>query len=247
MSQAQNNTRLSILSVCIGVAFAAASSGVMAQTTGGAGTSAGATGSTASGSPASLSSADKNFVQKAAIGGMAEVELGKLAQQKASSDQVKQFGSRMVEDHTKANDELKQVASQKGVTLPTDLDAKHKSMVAKLDKLSGQQFDRAYMDGMVKDHKEDVSDFRKESNSGKDAARQGVRREDAADARRPPEDGAGHRQRRQGRQVAQPLRPARRRRRRELAEVAHRIAWPGRRACVARPRRLRRAARSRAR
>ena len=106
---------------------------------------------------------------KAAVGGMAEVELGKLAQQNGSNDQVKQFGSRMVDDHSKANDELKQIASSKGITLPTDLDAKHKSVVAKMQKLTGAQFDRAYMDDMVKDHKEDVADFKKESTGGKDS------------------------------------------------------------------------------
>ena len=118
---------------------------------------------------ASLAAADKTFVQKAAVGGIAEVEMGKMAQQKGSSDQVKQFGSRMVEDHSKANDELKQVASSKGITLPTDLDAKHKSKMDKMQKLSGAQFDRAYMDDMVADHKEDVADFKKQASSGKDS------------------------------------------------------------------------------
>ena len=159
----QQNTRLSILSVCIGVAFAAASAGAAAQgTTASSGAASGAMAS-------KMSSADKTFVQKATIGGLAEVELGKLAQQKGSSDQVKQFGSRMVEDHSKANDELKQIVSSQGLSAPTDLDAKHKSTMAKLDKLSGQQFDRAYMSDMVKDHKEDIALFRKESSSGKDS------------------------------------------------------------------------------
>jgi len=159
----QQNTRLSILSVCIGVAFAAASAGAAAQgTTASSGAASGAMAS-------KMSSADKSFVQKATIGGLAEVEFGKLAQQKGSSDQVKQFGSRMVEDHSKANDELKQIVSSQGISAPTELDAKHKSTMAKLDKLSGQQFDRAYMSDMVKDHKEDVALFRKESSSGKDS------------------------------------------------------------------------------
>lgn len=159
----QQNTRLSILSVCIGGAFAAASAGAAAQgTTASSGAASGAMAS-------KMSSADKTFVQKATIGGLAEVELGKLAQQKGSSDQVKQFGSRMVEDHSKANDELKQIVSSQGLSAPTDLDAKHKSTMAKLDKLSGQQFDRAYMSDMVKDHKEDIALFRKESSSGKDS------------------------------------------------------------------------------
>jgi putative membrane protein len=92
-----------------------------------------------------------------------------MAQQKASSDQVKQFGARMVDDHSKANDELKQIASAKGITLPTDLDAKHKAKMDKMQKLSGAQFDRAYMDDMLSDHKHDVADFKKEASSGKDS------------------------------------------------------------------------------
>ena len=158
--------RLSTLSAGIGLAFLVAAGGAAAQATApstGQGTKAGA------GAGASVAAADKAFVQKAAVGGMAEVEMGKMAQQKGSSDQVKQFGSRMVEDHSKANDELKKIASSKGIALPTDLDAKHKSKMDKMQKLSGAQFDRAYMDDMVADHKQDVAEFRKEANSGKDS------------------------------------------------------------------------------
>jgi len=108
------------------------------------------------------------FMHEAAIGGLAEVELGRLASEKASSDEVKQFGQRMVTDHGKANTELKTLAAKKGVTLPTDLDAKHKQTVEKLSKLSGAAFDRAYMDEMRKDHKKDVSEFREQSMSGSD-------------------------------------------------------------------------------
>jgi len=116
----------------------------------------------------SLSSADQNFVKKAAEGGMAEVELGNLAKEKASSSEVKQFAQRMVDDHTKANDQLKSIASEKGVTLPTSLDSKDQALKDRLSSLSGEQFDRTYMDNMVKDHTKDVSEFRKEANSGKD-------------------------------------------------------------------------------
>jgi putative membrane protein len=100
---------------------------------------------------------------------MAEVQLGKLAQEKASNDQVKQFGARMVQDHSKANDELKQVAGSKGIQLPTDLDAKHKSDMKRLQGLSGAAFDKAYMTHMLADHKMDIADFQKEADSGKDA------------------------------------------------------------------------------
>lgn len=122
-----------------------------------------------SSSSGKLSAADKNFVMKAAEGGLAEVQLGQLATQNAQSDEVKQFGQRMVDDHTKANDQLKQVAEQKGVTLPTDLSAKDKAEKGRLSKLKGEQFDRAYMQHMVMDHKKDVAEFKKESTSAKDS------------------------------------------------------------------------------
>lgn len=115
-----------------------------------------------------LSAMDKHFVRKAAEGGIAEVELGKLATQKASSDEVKKFGQRMVDDHTKANDQLKQLAQQKGIALPTQPDAKDKATMQRLEKLSGEQFDKAYMNDMVKDHTKDVAEFQKESTSAKD-------------------------------------------------------------------------------
>ena len=117
---------------------------------------------------ASLSSADKSFMQKAAQGGMAEVQLGQLATQKASSDQVKQFGQRMVGDHTKANDQLKQIASSKGATLPTELSSNDKREMDRLSKLSGAKFDKAYMDLMVSDHKKDVSEFKSEASKAHD-------------------------------------------------------------------------------
>jgi putative membrane protein len=158
------HSRFPILPVCAGIALLVASGAASAQATGTATTnSAGMTTSAAK-----LSSADKTFVEKAAIGGLAEVQMGQLAKQKAASDQVKQFGTRMVDDHSKANDELKQVASSKGITLPSDLDAKHKNKMARLEKLSGAQFDRAYMDDMVADHKEDVAEFQKQAKSGQD-------------------------------------------------------------------------------
>lgn len=161
--------------LCMGFAMAASAqnAGTAANTTGSSSTTSGA--ASASGGSAgmsgsnALSSADRTFAHKAAIGGMAEVELGNLAQQKASNDQVKQFGARMVQDHTKANDQLKQIASTKGVQLPTRLDSKHQKVMDRLQKMSGAQFDRAYMSDMVSDHKEDISDFKKEANSGRDS------------------------------------------------------------------------------
>jgi putative membrane protein len=121
-------------------------------------------------STANLSVADKKFVKEAAQGGMAEVELGQLAVQKASSDDVKKFGQRMIDDHSKANDKLKQVAANQGITLPSSLSAKDEATKARLSKLSGEQFDKAYMRDMLKDHKADIAAFKTESSSGQDAA-----------------------------------------------------------------------------
>lgn len=112
--------------------------------------------------------ADSTFVTKAAMGNMAEVQMGQLAVQHASNPQVKQFGQRMIDDHSKANDELKKIASQKGETMPTTIDAKDKATIDRLSKLNGMQFDRAYMDDMVKDHRNDIAEFRRESQSGDD-------------------------------------------------------------------------------
>ena len=117
---------------------------------------------------ANRATADVNFMNKAAQGGMAEVELGKLAQQKAANQAVKDFGSQMEKDHTKANDELKELAAKENVTLPTDLDAKDQALKSRLEKMSGAQFDKAYMDHMVRDHKEDVQEFKREATNGKD-------------------------------------------------------------------------------
>jgi len=116
-----------------------------------------------------VSSSDRKFMEKAAQGGMAEVQMGKLATQKAESDQVKQFGQRMVDDHTKADQQLKQLASTKGVTLPADLDTSSQREYDRLSKLSGAQFDREYMDHMVSDHKKDISEFKFEAKKAKDA------------------------------------------------------------------------------
>ncbi len=114
------------------------------------------------------SGSDAVFVKQAAEGGLAEVELGKVAAQKGSSDDVKKFGQRMVDDHSKANEQLQQVASSKKISLPTGLSAKDKATLSRLDKLSGAAFDRAYMNTMVRDHTKDVSEFRKEASRGSD-------------------------------------------------------------------------------
>jgi putative membrane protein len=111
---------------------------------------------------------DQQFLQKAAQGGMTEVELGKLAQQNGSSADVKQFGSRMVTDHSKANADLKSLADKKGVTVPASLDAKHQAMVDRFQHLSGPAFDKAYVHMMVKDHEKDAAEFRQASTDSQD-------------------------------------------------------------------------------
>ncbi len=117
----------------------------------------------------SVSSADKTFVMNAAQGGMTEVQLGQLAADKGTSQDVKNFGSNMVTDHGKANDELKSIASTKNITLPDKLDAKHQAMVDKMSKLSGTAFDKTYVAEMIKGHKETDALFTKEAKSGQDA------------------------------------------------------------------------------
>jgi putative membrane protein len=115
-----------------------------------------------------LSSSDKKFVEKAAQGGVAEVEMGKLAAQKAQSAEVKQFGERMVKDHSAANDKLMKLASDKGVAASNEMDASTKREYDKLSKLSGAQFDQEYMKSMVSDHEKDVKEFQSEAKSAKD-------------------------------------------------------------------------------
>ena len=118
---------------------------------------------------ADVSAADSIFMRKAAEGGMAEVKLGQLAKDKGSNRAVKDFGKRMVTDHGKADDQLKDIASKKGVTLPTSLNAKDNAVYDRLSKLSGDAFDKAYMRAMVRDHETDVSEFRRESQIAKDS------------------------------------------------------------------------------
>ncbi len=115
-----------------------------------------------------LSAVDKKFMTEAAQGGLAEVQLGQLASQRATSDAVKQFGQRMVQDHTQANTQLKQLASQKGVTLPTTIGSENQKVKQQLSKLSKTRFDKAYINDMVKDHVKDVSLFQSEAQGGQD-------------------------------------------------------------------------------
>ncbi len=114
------------------------------------------------------SASDKHFVRAALEGGNGEIELGHLAQQKAASEDVKQFGQKMVEDHTKLNDKMSQIATQIGVTPPTGKPMVATAEEAKLKVLSGDAFDKSYIEAMVKDHKEDLAEFNKEIASTSD-------------------------------------------------------------------------------
>lgn len=118
-----------------------------------------------SGMAGKVSAEDKHFMKDAMEGDMAEIQLAKLAQQKASSDQVKQFAQRMIDDHTKLDAQMKPMAQQFGVEAPTDLDAKHKAIEAKLQNLSGEQFDQEYIKEMVSDHRQDDQAFLREESS----------------------------------------------------------------------------------
>ncbi len=120
-------------------------------------------------SKVSTMTGDTGFMTKAALGGMAEVELGKLAATKAQSAEVKQFAQKMVTDHTKANDELKALAGEKNFSMPVRLDTKHQAVLDKLSGLSGAEFDKAYVEAMVADHAETVATFKSEADGGKDA------------------------------------------------------------------------------
>ena len=115
-----------------------------------------------------LSSADRKFLEEAAEGGQMEVQLGRMAQQKASNDAVKQFGERMVTDHSKANQELAQLASGKGMELPKQPERQAQSEQDRLSKASGSTFDREYVKMMVKDHEKDVAAFKRASKDAKD-------------------------------------------------------------------------------
>ncbi|MFN8349632.1 MAG: DUF4142 domain-containing protein [Spirosomataceae bacterium] len=111
---------------------------------------------------------DAEFVMEAADGGMMEVEMGRLAAGKAISAEVKKFGQMMVDDHSKANDELKTLAAQKNITLPTLLTEKHRKMIDDLSTKKGKDFDKKYMDIMVDDHKEDIDKFEKAADNSND-------------------------------------------------------------------------------
>jgi putative membrane protein len=113
---------------------------------------------------------DELFAKKAAQGAIAEVRLGHLAADKGLSEAVKRFGRRMVEDHTRSAEVLKEVAQKEGISAPMEMDAKQRAMFEELSKLTGAEFDKAYARDMVKDHQEDVADFTSEASGGQKSA-----------------------------------------------------------------------------
>lgn len=115
---------------------------------------------------------DEKFMRDAAEGSVSEIDLGKLAQEKGQSEQVKQFGKRMVEDHTKANEELKQIADREHINLPTNVYTRDANTLRRLRKMSGAAFDKAYAETMVQDHQEDIAKFKQEANGQKSSLQQ---------------------------------------------------------------------------
>ena len=174
------NIRMSSFVLCASMALVPAA--MLAQPSG---TSAGAgqsTDSTAMSSAKSgsngFSMADKHFLKTAAQGGMAEVKLGQLAADKGGTEAVKDFGNKMVQDHTKLNDAMMPFIQQAGLSAPTKLSAKDQALYDRLNKLSGAAFDSAYTSAMMKDHSMDKAEFKKEMASTKntqlrDAVKQG--------------------------------------------------------------------------
>ncbi|WP_303309509.1 DUF4142 domain-containing protein [Hymenobacter sp. BT730] len=112
---------------------------------------------------------DEQFMMKADEGGHNEIGLSKLALEKGVTGEAKTYANKMVADHTKAGTELMAIAKKKNVKLPGDMDAEHKSIQDRLSKLSGKEFEKAYMDQMVIDHDKTVALFQSEINNGKDA------------------------------------------------------------------------------
>jgi putative membrane protein len=111
---------------------------------------------------------DATFYKRAAEGGIAEVQMGQLAQDKSSTQSVKDFGAMMIKDHSAANEKLKAIAAGKGIKLPTSPSVMQRASKTKLEVLSGNTFDKSYIKGMVEDHQEDIKEFQQEVSGGQD-------------------------------------------------------------------------------
>jgi putative membrane protein len=119
--------------------------------------------------PASVSKDDAAFVVNTADAGMTEIQAGQLAENQGMAKDVKDYGAMMVKDHTAAADKLKMIASNKNITLPASLSPDASKEVTDLQKKQGKDFDKAYIDQMISDHKKVISAFEKESKNGSDA------------------------------------------------------------------------------
>ncbi len=117
----------------------------------------------------SVVASDREFIMKAAQGGQMEVMMAEMAVSKATNAEVKQFAQRLLDDHSKANEELKTLASNKGLTLPAENASKTQKMKMDMEKQAGANFDRDYMKDMVKDHQKDIAMFEREARDGKDS------------------------------------------------------------------------------
>jgi putative membrane protein len=132
----------------------------------------GSSSSTSTSSAASggqISSADNSFVKGAAEGGMAEVRMGELGDQKASNSQVRDLAKRLQEDHQKANDELQNLAKSKGIDLPTSMGASKQTMISDLESKQSPEFDREFVQQAIKDHQKDIAQFERASHDLSDS------------------------------------------------------------------------------
>lgn len=158
-------TTTALLSLCLALPAAAEGTGTGGSSSGGASSTSpaggmnnsGATSGTSEGGAQSragiVSRQDRKFVEDAAVGGMAEVQLGQLASQRAQHPAVREYANQMVSDHTTANRRLMTIAATLGITPPEELDFRHRRLMKKLGKAEGREFDQDYIESMVKDHK----------------------------------------------------------------------------------------------
>jgi putative membrane protein len=116
----------------------------------------------------SISDSDRDFAKTAYQGNLAEINVAQIAVQRASSNDVKQYAQELVDDHTKANEQLKQIATSKGIDLPSEVDSQAKSEQDRLSQLSGSDFDRQFLDQQKKDHQKTIALFQQEASQGQD-------------------------------------------------------------------------------
>jgi putative membrane protein len=166
-----NRRQISVVLLALGI-FAMLSGGCATQPGSETARSTPAASPTLSPSPspaAYLSESDRQFVTEMSSGNLAEAQLGNLAAQKAASSDVKQFAERMVDDHSRANNELQQLVSGKGLSLPQEVGSQHQAVIDQLSKLSGREFDRAYVSEMIRKHEMTVTKLESAAQQSNDA------------------------------------------------------------------------------